>query len=163
MRNAILDLAKISIAAVAYLALCGSSIAFAQATSGPIWGVSCVGTASGLDCRAVQSLPMSGGQASVAVQLPADTKKPIMYVLVPMGVYLPAGVTLQFGQAGAKKVSLRSCDSSGCLAQYALTEAELGALSKGQALVISVQGVDQKPVTLQVPSTGFAAAYAKIK
>ena len=103
------------------------------------------------------------GQASVAVRLPADTKKPVMYVLVPMGIYLPAGITLQFGQADAKKVSPRSCNSSGCLAEYAPTDAEIGALSKGQSLTVSVQDVDQKPLTLQVPSTGFAAAYAKIR
>ena len=124
--------------------------------------VSCSNSEDGLDCRAVQSLQMTNsGQASVAVHLPPDTKKPD--VLVPMGIYLPAGVTLQFGQGEAKKAPLRSCDSSGCLAEYSPSDVELGAMSEGQPLVVAVQDGDQKPVTLQVPSTGFAAAYAKIK
>jgi len=162
MRQALLNLAG-SWVAVSFLIL-GSSASFAQTAPVPIWGMNCAGTAAGLDCRAVQSLQMTdSGRASVAVHVPADTKKPVIYVLVPMGIYLPAGVSLQFGQGEAKKVPLRSCDSSGCLAEYAPSDPELGAMAKGQPLMVSVQDGDRKPVTVQVPSTGFAAAYAKIK
>ena len=34
---------------------------------------------------------------------------------------------------------------------------------KGQALTISVQDRDKQPISVQVPATGFPAAYGKIK
>ena len=113
--------------------------AFAQnAPAQPIWGVNCAGTPGGLDCRAVQSLPMSCGQATVAVRILPNTKKPSMFVLVPLGIYLPAGLTVQFGQDAPKKVALHNCDSAGCLAEYALADDEIAAMAKGQSS-ISVQ------------------------
>lgn len=103
------------------------------------------------------------GQLSVAVRLSPETKKPIMLLLLPMGIYLPAGVTVQFGQDAAKKVPLQNCDGTGCLAEYAMTEPEIAAMLKGQGFTISVQDRDKQPVSVQVPATGFPAAYAKIK
>ena len=118
----------------------------------PIWGVTCAGTASGLDCRAIQGVPMTNtGLLSVAVRLSPETKKPIMLLLLPMGISLPAGVTVKFGQDAAKKVPLQSCDGTGCLAEYAVTEAEIAAMLEGQVLTISVQDRDKQPVSVQVP------------
>ena len=128
-----------------------------------MWGVTCVGTAGGLDCRALQSLPMTNtGQASVAVRIPPETKKPTMLILVPLSVYLPAGVSLAFGEGEAKTVGFDNCNSAGCLAKYDVTEAELAAMAKGQALTLSVQNTNRQPISVKVPSNGFAAALAKI-
>ena len=142
-----------------------SSDALAQAAPAqPIWGVTCAGTAAGLDCRAVQSLPMTkSGQASVAVHVPADTKKATMLILVQLGIYLPDGVTLQFGDGGTRKVPLHNCDSTGCLAKYSVSDAELSSMRKCVPLSISVKDSNEQPIAVQVPSNGFAAAYAKIK
>lgn len=130
----------------------------------PIWGVNCAGTPTGLDCRAVQSLPMTNtGQATVAVRLLPETKKPVLLVLVPLGIHLPTGATVQIGQDEAKRLPLQNCDLSGCLADYPLADPELAALLKGQAITISVQDRDKRPISVQVPATGFPAAYAKIK
>ena len=131
----------------------------------PIWGVTCAGTPGGLDCRATQAVQMTDtGQVTfLAVRLPPETKKPVMLLLLPMGIYLPAGVTVQFGQDAAKTVPLQNCDSAGCLAEYAITEAEIAAMLKGIAVTVSVQSRDKQPISVQVPGTGFPAAYAKIK
>lgn len=130
----------------------------------PIWGVNCAGTPKGLDCRAIQAMQITDtGQISLAVRVPPETKKPLMILLLPMGIYLPAGVTVRIGQDEAKTVQLQSCDGTGCLAEYAITEAEIAAMLKGQVLTISVQDRDKQPVSVQVPATGFPTAYAKIK
>ena len=101
---------------------------------------------------------------SVAVRMPADTKKPVLLMQLPLGVYLPAGATLQIGKEEAKTLPFTACDQGGCIAEYAVTDAELGAIAKGADLKISAQGaVQRKPFTLTVPAIGFAAAYAKIK
>ena len=36
-------------------------------------------------------------------------------------------------------------------------------MAKGQALTLSVQDTNRRPISIQVPSNGFAAALAKIK
>ena len=96
-------------AAVAIAILGAGTPSWAQTTpSQSMWGVTCAGTVAGLDCRALQSLPMTNsGQASVAVRIPPETKKPTMLILVPLSVYLPAGVSLEFGEGEAKTVALR--------------------------------------------------------
>ena len=135
-----------------------------QAQVQPVWGVTCGAAPGGLDCRALQTLAMTdSGRLSLAVRILPDTKKPVMLLLLPLGIYLPAGVTLQFGQDAAKMAPLQNCDSAGCLAEYPISEAEIAALVKGQGLTVAVQDASKQPISVQVPAAGFSAAYAKIK
>jgi len=132
-----------------------------------IWVVSCDDNNGRLDCRAGQSVFIKNtGQRilSVAVRVPPDTKKPVMLIQVPLGVYLPSGASLQIGADEAKTLPFKGCDRNGCVAEYAITEAEIAAMTKGASLKLSVQNQSQQPAfTLTVPATGFAAAYAKVK
>ena len=132
-----------------------------------IWVVNCADNNGKLDCRAAQQVFVkSTGQRllSVAVRVPADTKKPILMVQVPLGVYLPAGASLQIGQDQTKVLPFKGCDQGGCLAEYPVTDTEIAAMSKGADLKISVQNQNQKPAfDITVPTTGFSAAYAKVK
>jgi invasion protein IalB len=86
-----------------------------------------------------------------------------MLFSLPLGSYLPAGVSLQFGNGEAKALAIQNCDRSGCLARYAVTEAELGAMQKGSDLTLTLQDMQKQPITFTVPVNGFAQAYAKIK
>ena len=87
-----------------------------------------------------------------------------MMLQVPLGVYLPAGASLQIGKDEAKTLPFKGCDRGGCVAEYAITESEIAAMTKGSDLTISVQSQNQQPAfTVTVPVTGFAAAYAKVK
>jgi invasion protein IalB len=147
----------------------GGQIQPNQAQSGPppVWVVSCDNNKGRLDCRAGQTVfikPSGQRLLSVAVRVPADTKKPVLLLQVPLGVYLPAGASLEIGKAGAKTLPYRGCDQSGCLAEYAITDEEIASMAKGSDLTISVQNQNRKPAfTVTVPVTGFAAAYAKVK
>lgn len=133
----------------------------------PVWVVSCDNNQGRLDCRAGQTVfvkPTGQRLLSVAVRVPADTKKPVLLLQVPLGVYLPAGASLEIGKTGAKTLPYRGCDQAGCLAEYAITDEEIAAMAKGSDLTISVQNQNRKPAfTITVPVTGFAAAYAKVK
>jgi len=132
----------------------------AQAT----WRVS--SSQAGLDCRATQVLFVkTTGQRflTLAVRVLPGTKRPEMLVEVPLRTYLPAGVVLQFGQDAAKAVPIRSCNRSGCLATYAVTEAEIGAMQNATDLTVSIRDLQKRQITLTVPVEGFVEAYAKIK
>ena len=134
-------------------------------TPQPNWTMNCGNTPKGLDCRAVQSLFLrKTGQRliSVVVHMPPGTKSELL-IQLPLGVYLPVGASLQIGKDAAKTLPYKSCDQYGCIADYPITEAEIGAMSKGSDLAITMQNFNQKPITVTVPSLGFAAAYAKIR
>ena len=76
---------------------------------------------------------------------------------------MPPGTSLQIGQDEAKTFPFQSCNRAGCVAEYAITNAEIAAMLKGADLTISFQTTRKQPIILKVPSAGFAVAYAKIK
>jgi invasion protein IalB len=131
----------------------------------PTWAVICENAQTGLDCRAVQSVRLNDGRATlnVAVRVPQDTKKPVLLLQLPLGLYLPAGVAVQIGQGGAKAVPFEICDQNGCMARYPVTDIEIVAMQKGEDLTVTAQTPSKRPIAVKVPVTGFPAAYAKIK
>ena len=133
----------------------------------PQWALGCSNTQAGLDCSATQSILVAQGgrnvRVSALVRIPPDTKKPVLLLALPLGVYLPSGVTLQFGNGGPKAIPFQSCNPSGCVAEYAIAQAEIASLQNGTGLTLSVQTVDKTSFKFNLPAAGFAAAYAKIK
>jgi invasion protein IalB len=132
-----------------------------------IWTVTCGDNAGKLDCRASQQVYIkTTGQRllAVAVRVPPDTKKPVLMLQAPLGVYLPAGASVKIGKGVPIALPFKGCDRFGCVADYDLKDAELAAMLKGSDITISVQNQNKRPAfTITVPVTGFADAYAKIK
>jgi invasion protein IalB len=130
------------------------------------WVVNCINQDAGLVCSAVQFMVYQQGQrpirVSTAVRLDPKTKKPVLLLQLPLGVYLPSGVTLKFGGGEAKAIAFQSCSTNGCVAEYAITPAEISTLVKGTDLKLSVRTVDKTAFNFDVPAKGFAAAYAKM-
>jgi invasion protein IalB len=132
----------------------------------PTWMVNCTNVAGGFDCRASQTLVNKNtGKAVVTlvVRTTPGTKKPVMLVQVPLGIYLPAGIGLQIGRDAMKTLQLQSCNLEGCLTEYSLADAEIAAMQRNADLTVSMKDLKQIPVSLKVPGLGFAAAYAKMK
>ena len=72
-----------------------------ESSRAPVWVVSCSNSGAGLDCRATQSIFHEKTRQfllSFTVRVPPDTKKPVMLIRVRLGVYVPAGVLIQFGK-----------------------------------------------------------------
>ena len=90
-------------------------------------------------------------------------KRPVMMIQVPLGIYLPAGVTLQIGKETGKVLPLQSCNHQGCLTEYALNDGEIAALRGGADSTVTIQDLQKSPVTLTVTGLGFAEAYAKLE
>src|SRR5688572_25537416 len=87
-----------------------------QQAPGPSWVLTCANSPIGLDCRVGQSLFIKeSGQRllSIVLRVPPDTKKPKMLLQLPLGIYLPAGVSIKFGKSAAKLLPLESCDKVG--------------------------------------------------
>jgi invasion protein IalB len=144
----------------------GGDNAAPQASSN--WATRCVATSrqDGSDCtideRAVQQ---STGQlvGSVTVRVPGPGKPPLILVTAPLGLYIPAGVSVDIDGAGAQKIDIQTCDRGGCYASGTLSDALLSAMRAGKTLDIVIQDVGKQTVKLPIPLAGFPAAYDKIK
>jgi invasion protein IalB len=132
----------------------------------PTWMVNCTNVPGGFDCRASQTLYFTKTRSralTLVVQTRPSAKKPVLLMQVPLGVYLPAGVTLQIGKDAAKTLPIQSCNQEGCFTEYALTDADISAMLKEADLTVSVQDLKKTPGTFKVPGLGFAAAFSKMK
>ena len=92
----------------------------------PTWMVNCTNIAGGFDCRASQTLVRKDTNTRIltlAVRRTPVAKRPVLLLQGPLGIYLPAGITLQVGNEAAKALPVQSCDQAGCVAEYAITDA----------------------------------------
>ena len=87
-----------------------------------------------------------------------------MLIRVRLGVYVPAGVLIQFGKDLVRAVPLQSCNRAGCYAEYDIADAEIAAMVKGKDVTISAQTPKREEAfNLRLSTKGFEAAYAKIR
>jgi len=134
---------------------------------GPGWAVNCKSGASeqGLECRLSQTVvTQQGGQvlADVTFRIPADKKNPEAIVRLPLGVFLPAGATLQVDAKTAQKLDFRACDRNGCYAQAAVSSQMLKDLQEGKELKVSFKNLTENDIDVPLSLDGFPDAYRKI-
>jgi invasion protein IalB len=128
--------------------------------------VNCTNVAGGFDCRASQTLFLRDRKIrllTLAVRKAPGDKRPVMLIQGPLGFYLPGGITLQVGKEAAKALAVQTCDQVGCVAEYAISDAEIEAIRDGADLTVTMQDLKKTPVPLKVPTIGFAEAYAKLQ
>jgi invasion protein IalB len=140
----------------------------AQAPRRHSWELSCDPANSGLNCRAKRTLVTKDSRkpvVTVYIAVPAATKQPTMLVRLPLGIYLPSGASVSFGQGEPKPLTLQRCGTSGCYGEYAITEADIAAIMKGADLTFAAENRDRKPLqfVMRADAAGFSEAYAKIK
>jgi invasion protein IalB len=140
----------------------------AAASQPPSWSVGCTAAerASALNCAVQQNVFLTAtGQmiGSIAVRVPGDTKAPVMTITTPIGLFLPAGVSIAIDDGAAQNLVVQTCDAHGCYAELALSDDLLARLFKGVKLNVVFQDLTKRTITLPLSLTGFTAAYAKIK
>lgn len=133
----------------------------------PAWASHCVSDSRQVapNCSVDQRLLMQGTNdlvGAVTIQMLASGK-PAVIATLPLGLYIPGGVSIDIDGAANQKLDLQTCDRTGCFATAALADATLAAMQKGKKLDVVFQSVNKRSVTLPLPLTGFAAAYQKIK
>lgn len=83
-------------------------------------------------------------------------------LILPLGIYLPDGVTLQIDEGQAFRADIRSCTKGGCVAQVAFNQALLDMLARGQILSIHMKTPEGQKMQVKMPLTGFAPRWAEI-
>lgn len=139
-----------------------------HATTNQSWAAACttMERAAPLDCSMEQRVINSrtgGLLARVQIRIPSDTRSPVMLVQLPLGVYLPAKLTMEVDGGYPETIEFQSCDQSGCYAGSPVSEALLAAMLVGQTLTLSVQNQSWVPASVPITLVGFAKAYGGIK
>ena len=99
---------------------------------------------------------------SVVVRIP-NASEPAMIIRIPVGLYLPGGLSIQVDEGKPLPVPLQTCDLQGCYAETPLNTNVLAALKRGKQLSITFQNLSKDSVVLPMPLDNFADALQKIQ
>lgn len=132
------------------------------------WRVACAG-ATGRDCFMVQIARGADGTPLVEVSLvplTGDSRAAAgATAIVPLGTALPEGLGMQTDGGERLRYVYDFCAPTGCVANIALTPAQLQALRAGAAtrFTLAAAARPDQPVTATLSLAGFTAAYAELE
>ena len=117
-------------------------------------------------CFISQSMMAGDGTRLIKISIGPLGPKGETYtrVMLPLGIYLPAGAAYQVGGTPQVHLVIHTCMPEGCLASAPISPAALKAFGDGKTFAIGVvpTGSD-KAVTIGVSVKGFKAALASLK
>jgi invasion protein IalB len=125
------------------------------------WLVRCPTAPQPLPCDAVQLLlePKSKQRVlSVSVAYDAAKAHNVVRIILPLGIWLPNGVTIVAGSTKLEKVAVRRCEQFGCVVEGLLDPKLQDAMRKGGAAKVVVFDQAKKPLDLKFSLAGFAGA-----
>ncbi len=92
----------------------------------------------------------------------ADRKARLMRVIAPLGVLLPAGVSLRIDDQNAGRLNFLQCLANGCIAQLALDDALVAKLKDGKTVTLGLFQTPEQGVGVPAPLAGFKEAYEQL-
>jgi invasion protein IalB len=110
-------------------------------------------------CHVAQTLVDKKGRKIVYFIVAKKNGSTYLEVGAPLGILIPAGVSVQFDAQKARSMQLVDCDRSGCRAVLPLPAAQLDELKKGQEISVSfVDSKSGKKLVLKGSLKGFGDA-----
>jgi invasion protein IalB len=101
--------------------------------------------------------------ASVTIRISANSTKPVMMIHVPVGLYLPAGISLQVDDLPQTHFTVQTCDVKGCYAGDELPDKLLNAMKSGKKLLVIFQNLQKKNISVPLTLADFDDAYKRIQ
>lgn len=98
----------------------------------------------------------------IAVGLEGEQRRPAVLLRVPLGLYLPAGLTLTAPGAEPLHVELETCLPEGCRGGALLNESMLNAMRRGDQARVTLTDLRQRELELPVSLTGFTKGFAAV-
>ena len=141
------------IAGLAALALAVSSPAGAQTPAKTYgdWAMRCEKSCALVQSVADQTRP----EVAITVVVLKIGGAPILRVVAPLGVLLPAGVGLKIDQADLGSVGFLRCTAEGCVAEAELSPDQVAKLSGGATATFSLMQTPAEGVAVPVSLKGF--------
>ena len=138
----------------------------ASVPSGANWRVECSGDGKVLDCRAVQQIMLRDTQqlvAGLAIRVPAETKKPVMMIQMPLGILVSEAVEFVVDDGKAERFTIQTCNQQGCFVGTTVADNLLAAMRSGKQIRIVFQNANKQAISVTMPLAGFVVAYDKVK
>lgn len=116
-------------------------------------------------------------QTLVSKEKDSDKERPLMRVetvitpngesgmifALPLGFFLPQGLSFQVDEGEAKRFAVEVCVPDGCRAALATNDEMLKALRGGKEGKLTFYANPQKPITFPVSLKGFSAGYKALQ
>jgi len=99
----------------------------------------------------------------IGVRYPEPSKPPMVFLTLPLGVYLPTGLLLQIDDGETLKIPVEICLPNGCHTRMALVGDLLKRLKQGKLAKLAFHDSRQQQITVPVSLAGFTAALAALK
>lgn len=104
---------------------------------------------------------IESGQPVVAAVIiePEGEPKKVLRVTLPLGMQLVHGTRIIVDSNQPSQSPYVICFANGCMSDYDATAEMIGAMKKGQNLVIQAINANGQPLTLPLPLSDFGKAY----
>jgi invasion protein IalB len=99
----------------------------------------------------------------ITIRVPAETKKPVMMIQTPLGLFLPAGVITDVDGDMAQNYPFQSCNIQGCYVGFPIPDKLLVRMFKGGKFNVTFQYLNKKRLKLPMSLLGFTEVYERIK
>lgn len=117
-------------------------------------------------CEMVQRQSMAEtGQRVMefAIGYPADAETARGVLILPLGIFLPAGAQMQVDDGETFTFQIRTCVPGGCIANLTFTEEVLEIFKSGKTATVTMAQDAEKTVSLEIPLNGFAKSLDDIR
>ena len=101
--------------------------------------------------------------ATVKVRLPSSGGQPVMMIQVPVGLYLPAGLSMKIDERKPIALQIQTCDLQGCYAGSPISPDLLNAMKSGKRLSITFQDINKRNIAVPLTLERFAEVYRTIQ
>lgn len=104
----------------------------------------------------------SRGMLNLTVIKVPQTTKPVMVVTVPLGIFLPRGLSMSIDGAKPSRIQIQICSTSGCQSQFEIPDAVLHAFKGGLKGTVTMYDPSGEEVKVPFSLRGFTKALASL-
>jgi len=158
--------ARIGALAVGAAAIVAGGVATANAQQQPQlpqgWFKTCTKQADVDVCNVQNIMVSESGQLITGIsllELKGKVNRRLFQITVPPGRMIPPGIGLQIDGGQARKLDYVICLPDRCVGEVPLTDEIVGSFKKGQQLTLTSINFQNQPNPIQVPLSGFTAAF----
>ena len=87
---------------------------------------------------------------------------PIVLVTLPLGIYLPTGVSLMIDEQEKVNFPIERCDPDGCHMLVTLTDGRVDTLINARELKVFFNDSENSPIVISLSLFGFKEAFHKV-
>ena len=151
-------------AAVLMIVASGSWAQDSAATQPP-WLIGCSNQINSFElvCEMSQSIVLAEGNQRLATAGFVKTAEADVITgsfTLPVGLFLPAGLSVSVDSATLGSIGFESCDAQGCYANTDVSEDWVSAMKAGSTLTLDIQRLDQEVLSLGFDLAGFGDVLA---